>query len=79
VAQFALENLRFGHRAGGEGGDQENTGFEHASLHEKRGAVTEGIRQMPVLDVCKHTGECQAVRSVGRFCVAGEAMGCFGL
>ncbi len=39
----------------------------------------EGIVQMPVLDVCKHTGECRAVRPVGRFCVAGEAMGCFGL
>jgi hypothetical protein len=66
ITQFTLENLRFGEGAGQQGTGQENAGFEHASLHEKRGAVTGNIRQMPDLDVCKHTGDGSQMKPVRR-------------
>jgi hypothetical protein len=43
LAQFALEDLRMGDRTPQQAGEQEKRGFEHASLHELRGAGGENL------------------------------------
>jgi len=41
-------------------------GFEHASLHDREEQEQKPTETLD-LDVCKHTGECSALKAVRRF------------
>ncbi|MNL35979.1 hypothetical protein D3C87_1580440 [compost metagenome] len=76
-AQLTLEDLRIGERTRQQAGEQEQRGFEHASLHEQRGAGKKPAETLD-LDVCKDTGECSALMAVRRFLIDGCWAGCCG-
>ena len=67
VAHLALEHLRIDSWAGQQGAGQQKRGFEHAALHEQRGAGTVEPTERRDLDVCKHTDERCPMRAVRRF------------